>query len=433
MKTLRLSIAHHLAISTLAQVPVEIVPLHGKGRSTTHLTPLGGSVDIPLESGIYLLRARLPNGDMIQEQVTLQEMGTKVIAATLQIAQEVSPNETAAWAYVLQQPSRFARSRHESRSFRGVVPVTDSLPKIGFWERLAEQSGSAVWNQLPDVISTSRTQPYYNSNALAEYEVDAPHEHQVYLATPGPAGHREPCLTRIPPSSGRGSRLLLYQDPDGADPDDMWDIRFDTGNEAAMTLWGFMAGDDLNSARMVGSAFMDEAVGMMQAKQRDYTNAIIAAYFLLKAANWSDDELSVGSVKIKTLRSWLGNLSAWFPAQPDGAIIRGAALLDQGHGQEAKNEFLTAAQRGLPCFALGLRTLADGLRYVQSVEGVGEDARVDATLREVDAWLTASVKDSPLTSVRTISKNGHMTPRAIPAIAPKNDTMEKEVPLYRYR
>jgi hypothetical protein len=88
----------------------------------------------------------------------------------------------------------------------------------------------------------------------------------------------------------------------------------------------------------------------------------------------------LGSIDLKEPQRWypwLANLSEWFPWMPDGAILHGRWLTRSGQDSDgaARRAFLRAFRRGLPFYSLGLNWLLEGLRQYEDGECV-EAARV---------------------------------------------------------
>jgi len=98
----------------------------------------------------------------------------------------------------------------------------------------------------------------------------------------------------------------------------------------------------------------EEVRDMLRRKYDNVNAAAIAADYLYY------------SVKYEETKKWMENLANDFPKLPDGAIIRGAQLINRGNPSkaaiiESREMHLSAFQRGLPVYTLGFRMLREGL------------------------------------------------------------------------
>ena len=80
----------------------------------------------------------------------------------------------------------------------------------------------------------------------------------------------------------------------------------------------------------------------------------------------------------------------WFPAIPDGAILRGCDLLERASSQKdfelALKAFTEAFHRGPPYFSVGVRRLLDGLNFFahrQEGSKMGEIREMRSAMEEI--------------------------------------------------
>jgi hypothetical protein len=417
-----------------ASVPVWLTRLGGatgarvRPESRVEIVPLRGQTKIAgLSEGTWLVRATLPNGQLVDTSVALRAGDTPVEA--ILDAGSPSPNETAAWAYVLQSEGRSAAKRaytdwrdkseqakaHHTRlrafSKGGLWPPTPTPPPSGpTFAAPAPEPGpdeavvAVCEGRVPNIEKArpldTKASPNDDPWATLEGRVEAPAERCLWLLVFSSHG---PLAWRIPP--GRGwqhvTRFLLRAEARPLETETSslapWPglrVVFDFGNQTALSLLGFLQGGSLDAAHHLGVAFIDEAVDMMAGKFDDFTSAAVAGYFLWRAADWRIGQ-TVGGVRADKLGGWFSNLDHAFEAHADGAILHGHWLLDNGRAAEARDAFLRAMRRGLPIFSMGLAALNDGLSLCYSSTARGDE---DRPVKEALQSLAAVFKLSHLVS-----------------------------------
>ncbi|MCB1129728.1 MAG: hypothetical protein KDN05_01270, partial [Verrucomicrobiae bacterium] len=96
-------------------VAAEIIPLRGRRKSRSLALELGKPETIPnVSDGRYVVRLRLPNGGLVARNIEVKDGRGEV---TLWLDTSYSPNETAAWGYLLQ-PARRALSHSGLNALR---------------------------------------------------------------------------------------------------------------------------------------------------------------------------------------------------------------------------------------------------------------------------------------------------------------------------
>lgn len=151
------------------------------------------------------------------------------------------------------------------------------------------------------------------------------------------------------------------------------------------TLFSFLRGNALDSARRLLPNFETVASAELKDKLTNPVNATLAAYVLLR-------------LQSNARQPWVHNLAEWFPHLPDGAIIYGWYKLYEGETYQACAWFQTALDRGLPMFSEGLRLLRDGWSCAQGILPDDPDVRKNAVLASCLA--NAANLDSELTCIQ---------------------------------
>lgn len=181
----------------------------------------------------------------------------------------------------------------------------------------------------------------------------------------------------VPTGIVNSSTEILFMHDDfneGEDPNITVTALVRRGQPAAETLLAYLNQGSLRSAKRIAEQVIEQAMELLQGKERDPFSACIAGYFLLQAGQ-------LGAL------DWMKNLAEWFPSIPDGAVIYGSALLRTGDRALACSYLLLAAKRGLPIYTVGLRLLFDNLRVLAQAEGDDEEmAEAIKRIRNVAAY-----------------------------------------------
>ena len=171
-----------------------------------------------------------------------------------------------------------------------------------------------------------------------------------------------------------------------------------TSNDLVRSL---IDGDDAYERQLNHTpSVLDLAEQVLYRKLNDPNTAALGGYYLLRTG------------ELARLHSWPRNLADWIGWLPDGAVIRGWQLLrgaSSSRGETPRQRFLQAAQRGVPCYAEGLRLLVDGLKVVlRDNEG---DQQVASALEVMGRYASAA---DWTRSVLTFSGDGPDTPTPSP-------------------
>ena len=164
-------------------------------------------------------------------------------------------------------------------------------------------------------------------------------------------------------------------------------VRVATASRPADQLLTYLAGGNLDLAEGM-DAWADQAREMVQEKMDDPFAAMVGAYLFLRTH------------QLDRLGSWVQNLATYFPAIPDGKVLRAWQLIHAGNeASEGEIRLLlhAAAGAGLPIYREGLNLLRDGLLLLgepkdrEAAEGLNRRAGVVL----VDSPFTAGVYDRP--------------------------------------
>ena len=155
-------------------------------------------------------------------------------------------------------------------------------------------------------------------------------------------------------------------------------------------LFSYVRGNALDTARDITEDTIERGIirraeSLLLDKRENPLFATLAGYVLLKLGSNERED-------------WIQNLANWFPNMPDGAILYGWFRINLGHAEEAGAWFHRALQNGVPMYSEGVRLLQDGLNFLFGLYPG------DAQIRQDAEWVRqlASIAnlDSELTSLR---------------------------------
>jgi hypothetical protein len=332
---------------------------------------------IELKPGRYLVRAQLPSGRSVQSAAKL----TAKRNARVDLGPLDSPAE------VLQQ-----------HVLLGAVPDTTQPPGPalatypGLWLVLWERQEPHGWREIPWPSSPQFVDAYRASYLLP------PAAERLRMVQVGGTGvpWRLVC---IPPSDRHPSLAVGAT----ALEDGAVTLSISTGDHDADVLARYLRSGDMAAAEVAGGEVQNAlasgrgAVKTAQDFARDKRlnpgRAAIGFYHLLRVHAEAE------------LGDWPSNFVNFFPFLPDTHVIRGWQALRAGELTLARQEFLAAADAGVPAITDGLRFLNDALQTMLQDEpapGVAEAAtRVAAyagaaDLKRALTTFTGSDPDTPL-------------------------------------
>jgi hypothetical protein len=154
-------------------------------------------------------------------------------------------------------------------------------------------------------------------------------------------------------------------------------------------LSGFMTASTLPKAAVA----VDDAYDMLFEKTRNPLAAAAAGYILIAAGDPAE----------RDWHAWIDNLERLFPTLPDGAVLKASLLLrfarDQTSIDQAREAFLSAYDRGIPYFSIGVSWLLDGLTMFSGYPDIEEKlAKVHRIAQRLDfsqAFTVVRLSDRP--------------------------------------
>jgi len=326
--------------------------------------------------GPYLVRAFLPSGEVVTQQVLAKQ--DEDVSVFLGPAGP-SPRETLLRSMVFQGFSRWPQVGPEVARLSVEADRSDSG-----WIRFWHHSGSNwMEERLPVIGQPDTNLQHPGPNVLTSAELDIPLG--CYWMQLG----GEACPWKLVALPGQGRvQIVVTQDalPNPAARSDPVHVIISSGRPEAEAMLGFLTRGDVERARGLVRA----ADWMLEEKIADPFSAAIGGYFLLLAG------------ELDRLETRSSNLAEWFPWLADGSVIAGWHMLRRSDESlpEARKYFLRAAEIGPPMFGYGLKLLVDGLTYFAEAQAeAGEhDAEALRALDAVREFYGARVKSPAATS-----------------------------------
>jgi len=372
-------------------------------------------LSVQLEPGRYMVEATPPNGEVISEEIVVDESSEPLL---VRLSGEESPHEWLSWQYytgnVESAASYYSHavSRDLLSSRVDLVSVwsqpavgqdadeltaPDALVSRGFFFDLPAAKGFDLsksaddlfpFDQIDRQVQTAAPEAAFSDAASQVYALESDLvlslHGQSSAATSwrwgsGPGRHY--LLVRgenIPPQysvlplpwmqvdgSGEAEVEALVQ-AGPADP--VASGSMDQGHRISITVrdrlvgsvLGYLGAGQLSAAATIlghaEEAIERQAQRLLFSKGVNQPAAAAGAYALLAAQ---------GSGKQESWHRWVANLKQWFPWLPDGAIQYAWVLLRQDRSEEglkqARASLLEGYRRGLPYFSKGVNLLLDGL------------------------------------------------------------------------
>jgi len=291
---------------------------------------------VSVEPGIYHVTAKLPAGQELYSQVTVQE-GVPATAMLELDPADVSPSESQeVQRYILgQQP--LPQTRDRGLEDLGVDEVSAKLrlfkgnPLTGV---IAQVDGDTGLQPLPAQV-----------RGVARFEYSAEPGGFVQLLQP----HMPPINVALPVSPPRGCQIIVTRPADGG-----LTIGAQLENVEANVILRYYEQALLEQAAITTSAESFEE--LLAGKVSDPTAAAVGAYTLLRFG------------ELTRLHDWTRNLWRWFEWLPDGIPIWAEHLARNGEHQRALEILLDLPSRGLPFFSDGLSYAMNRLRLYTSLD-----------------------------------------------------------------
>lgn len=372
-------------LATVESIGSEPTPRRVTTTIPVGIGPAPATLDVP--SGRYVVRAYLPNGDIVSQQVELEGPLDVVLQG------KHSPHEWLSFQHLLGNVAGAQAYDDQSTAMLAPHPSVWQLDPPG--PGPTELERAAGWTFLNGLARDLRQDiSGFRSVRLAPMLRDD----RVQFFTVWSAGPPASPGTSRP----QGGRRWLFVDDDrgratlASLPFPWRDVSTGQDAEAEVlvhrgdaqrppavavsirdslvsTVLGYLA----SSAFTCASDAIRPAREMVMRKRQNALAAALGGYTLVSTsldvvAGWHD---------------WVHNLTNWFPWLPDGPIIQARLFLQLAREASdlelARGSLREAFSRGIPYYSLGLQWLVDGLTVFAEEDGDGEMAAMLAAVRPV--------------------------------------------------
>jgi hypothetical protein len=390
-------------------IPVEVIdPEEGQVARAELSLDKGGSI-VGLAPGRYLVRAPLPSGELLSDNVTILEG-----QVDLQLhSRNLSPTNDLDVSYAIQSiPSSYVSTYVTDQDRIELGSIIDKSPK----NRVSDYFSDALNQKSMGLKSTPRAEEmeemlsvFLNTNPISISKKQESNLRAVVL-NPPPAPvisdgtvqiksdgklwriqkGKDLQMEPLPPELIATDRRLLGGYKITADQTDslFWKIytvqehsylvvippqarqlllvsesldenssvhpRLEGGSTQAEALLSYLSQGAFDMATTSSQAFLKSANNLLAAKMSDPSAASVAALFFVKTG------------QLERLQ-WMANLANVFPWLPDGAILYAWALLHlpQPSLDEVAKWLFVGANRGVPMLTQVVSLLNDGLVYLE--------------------------------------------------------------------
>jgi hypothetical protein len=341
---------------------------------TADIWQLRQGYDIDVEPGSYLVRAYLPSGETLSAQANVSNVGRSQVVLT---PRRLSPREDDSLLYYMTSGAPLDTS-----------PGDDPLPDWtgGPEEPVDGEVSVEFWREFPgpdwkldaynEVGATDYDVKHLAKGVVRAFNIAYTNANMPFWARI--SAHDSPSkFVSLPPCENGGRMYITRAEP--SDKGDRLSVFVENGAPRSQALLGYLSAGDFGSALRISDSVVQEAEKALEDKLHSPASAVIASYYLL----------SIG--KLERLHDWAGNLNAWFPGMPDGAIIDAWQELyaETTNVAKARSALVEAARRGVPFYTRGLRLLFDGLNLISRSEEYG-DVAAKAALETVRPYAAAA-------------------------------------------
>jgi hypothetical protein len=425
-----------------------IIPVAKTGVREDEVRPLEQS----LGPGQYLVEAFLPDGEKLQQQVTLKDQDEEV---RLQGSTASSQHEWYSWESFQGKPlpvsSSFRQKRETEQEDKSGPPpavhavnlagfplagknnYTGNLPLFSRWDYMLSliKSKQAPLQLINNAIYLSQNQIGAGGTLLntvvakCDPLVTVRHfafQKPAFPVDPGiPVNYLESRNSRYwtvlsVESNAREIASLplpwIQSDHNGEATVDLlvYQSRADemasTGSSASSLssvtvrdrglggVLGYMISGDRDRASVIAA----QAKDALYEKSENPLAAAAGGYVLLDQARNSDERQKAD------WNRWIYNLMDMYYWMPDGAVQHGWLKWQFGEQEEARRSFLTAFNRGIPFYSTGVRWLYDGLALLE--EDTEADGRQDDDVKKALAIVRLVARHTRVDQVFTVVKVG---------------------------
>jgi hypothetical protein len=400
MTQLRLSIEGN---TPEAEVPGVIRGLGEVELEREVLIPMGlpGTV-VELAPGRYFVEVFLPSGELLRRFVDLQDTAQGGVDVRLKPSR--SPHEWLAFQHLLVAPERLRSyikpeflSPLESFSSPAEEPTLQLLWPLKDPDWRSENLLEAFAPKRLAARAPQRIEPHSSESKGSIYRYSIPfqagpsHRPGALLVTL----HRKHVLIPVPlnwlsRTVGTAPIEIVVNGATDAVSTTVADPLF------APVLGYLASGYSELAARTLENV---SRIGLFLKHMNPFA-AAAGGYVLVQS--WLEGEEDA-ELDDHEWRRWIHNLAKRFPSLPDGAILHGRILLTSDSPDErnkAAASFVEAFDRGVPCFAAGLRMLLEGLLAFEDEQVPAElRPRFELARRHVRQWATWMDPHEPFTTL----------------------------------
>ena len=316
--------------------------------------PVGGSREVEVDGGSYLVRAVLPTGSALSARASVQPAEVEEV----RLGHVPSPHEWLEWHALLGNVSG------------GPAQGLEEPPSLGsVWMRVWRREPDGTW-ALEPVSWSSEWDGRYATARVVGLE---PAQRVLQLG-----GESVPWRLIALPTS-RQIEILMQAASTGPELDAGVDVAVVTGATRAEMLLRYLSNGRLEPAQVVAEELSQDG----RDEAEDPTSALILGYYLLQVGARPDEEGASPAER--------------FPWLADGFVIEGWRALREGDLERGRRRLIEASSLGVPVYAEGLRLLSLGLRLLEVRDGAG-DGEVESAMDAVSGLAAATNWAEPLIS-----------------------------------
>ncbi|MCA2218035.1 hypothetical protein [Jidongwangia harbinensis] len=311
-------------------------------ETTTMPMPVGGSQELRLPPGTYVVRAALSSGEIVARTADVD--ADALTSVTLQVVRPTGA------------PTKGGEAEPALRVWARLWHGTETTP--------LPVDAETAWAKTTEHVA----------------EVKLNDAELIQVGGPGVAW-RFVCLPPAPRCV-----LTLARVRARGDVDDGVRVRAWSPDPTARAMLSYLSSGQLDQAQVVAGDLEDQALRLFRDKVQRPDGAAVAGYLLLRLH------------RIDRLGDWPDNFARWFGWLPDAHIIHAWQLLrERGlpRGELARRRLLSAAEAGIPRYTEGLGLLLEGLRMFAGSDR--HDRPVASALATVRAYASACDWSAPQT------------------------------------
>ncbi|HEX6261252.1 MAG TPA: choice-of-anchor D domain-containing protein [Actinomycetota bacterium] len=299
-------------------------------ETVTEVTvPLGGSRDVEVGAGSYVIRAIAPTGSALTERASVGPEGS----VEVELGHIASPHE---WL--------------ELHALLGDVSASGTSDELGsgVWLRVWRREADGTWTVEPVSWATI----WESEHVVARATGLQPAQRVLQFG-----GDSIPWrLLALP--SGERIEVLLWRADGTPELDAGVDASVVTDRTSGEVLHGYLARGRTEAAGLVAEEMLQ---GSRPDELESPTSAAVLGYYLVRRGQ---EERLAGLA-----------LGERFPWLPDAWILEGWRALRGGDEEAGRAHLLRAASMGAPLHSEGMRLLSTGLRLLEAASPADADLR----------------------------------------------------------